>query len=265
MVGCWCQHQLILNTQLLMWRSARWGNRGSRRSQHRNIERERLLYALICHETATLSSFVPSAAALESRSSSGHRRSRRGPDMAVTPNLQNGSGPTERSSTKGGAAPLAAAPPSPPSLLTRLTACLQYGFVSVAITLFNRAVFSVYAFNFPSLVTLLQVLVSLIFMCALPSAAAATLPLPRRLVVAPTHALHRSSTPHRQCLQAGPAAWLQLLPCPCLQVRPACRGPHAVWCHLAAQRTEGRPPGLFLVAIRGVWGDGAAAPECAHV
>lgn len=38
---------------------------------------------------------------------------------------------------------LAAASGLPPGLLTRLLACLQYGFVSVAITLFNRAVFSV--------------------------------------------------------------------------------------------------------------------------
>ena len=39
--------------------------------------------------------------------------------------------------------PLPAALQPPPSLLTRLLACLQYGFVSIAITLFNRAVFSV--------------------------------------------------------------------------------------------------------------------------
>ncbi|KAL4422650.1 hypothetical protein ABPG75_008847 [Micractinium tetrahymenae] len=94
--------------------------------------------------------------------------------MAVVPHLQNGSGPAERAASKGGGtappatpAPLAAAPPS---LLTQLVACLQYGLVSVAITLFNRAVFSVYAFNFPSLFTLLQVLVSLILMCALRAA-----------------------------------------------------------------------------------------------
>ncbi|KAL4449009.1 hypothetical protein ABPG77_007726 [Micractinium sp. CCAP 211/92] len=90
--------------------------------------------------------------------------------MAVIPHLQNGSGPVERAASKASAAPLTAAPPPPPSLLTRLMACLQYGFVSVAITLFNRAVFSVYAFNFPSLVTLLQVLVSLVFMYALRAA-----------------------------------------------------------------------------------------------
>lgn len=48
----------------------------------------------------------------------------------------------------------------------------RYGFVSVAITLFNRAVFSVYQFNFPSTVTLLQILVSLAFMYALRAAGA---------------------------------------------------------------------------------------------
>lgn len=62
----------------------------------------------------------------------------------------------------------AAAPPA--TLVTRLVACLQYGFVSVAITLFNRAVFSVYHFNYPSVVTLIQILVSLAFMYALRAA-----------------------------------------------------------------------------------------------
>lgn len=38
---------------------------------------------------------------------------------------------------------------------------------SVALTLFNRAVFSVYRFNYPSLVTLLQILISLVYMYAL--------------------------------------------------------------------------------------------------
>jgi hypothetical protein len=55
----------------------------------------------------------------------------------------------------------------PPTLLGRLLVCLQYGLVSVAITLFNRAVFSVYHFNFPSTVTLLQILVSLVYMYGL--------------------------------------------------------------------------------------------------
>lgn len=41
---------------------------------------------------------------------------------------------------KQGLLPAAA---QPPSLAKRLLACLQYAFVSIAITLFNRAVFSV--------------------------------------------------------------------------------------------------------------------------
>lgn len=62
-------------------------------------------------------------------------------------------------------------PPPPEQLLaTRLTACLQYGAVSTAITLFNRAVFSVYNFNFPATVTLLQILVSVVLMAALGAA-----------------------------------------------------------------------------------------------
>lgn len=109
--------------------------------------------------------------------------------MAVVPRLQNGSGTPEGAANKGAAVPPATAAPlavAPPSLLTRLLACLQYGFVSVAITLFNRAVFSVYAFNFPSLVTLLQVLVSLVFMCAV--GLAPPLRAPAALLCKPAHA-----------------------------------------------------------------------------
>ncbi|GAB4824177.1 hypothetical protein N2152v2_011223 [Parachlorella kessleri] len=57
--------------------------------------------------------------------------------------------------------------PEPVKLSTRVIACLQYGLVSTSITLFNRAVFSVYHFNFPSFVTLVQILVSLVYMYAL--------------------------------------------------------------------------------------------------
>lgn len=34
--------------------------------------------------------------------------------------------------------------------LRKLTACLSYGTVSVSMTLFNKAVFSIYQFNYPS-------------------------------------------------------------------------------------------------------------------
>lgn len=51
----------------------------------------------------------------------------------------------------------------------RLIACLQYGAISTSITLFNRAVFSVYHFNYPSFVTLVQIVVSIVYMYALRS------------------------------------------------------------------------------------------------
>lgn len=46
----------------------------------------------------------------------------------------------------------------------KLTACLSYGTVSVSMTLFNKAVFSVYRFNYPNFVTTLQLILSIIFM-----------------------------------------------------------------------------------------------------
>lgn len=53
------------------------------------------------------------------------------------------------------------------SVQQRAVACLQYGIVSVSITLFNRAVFSVYHFNFPAFVTLVQLVVSIAYIYAL--------------------------------------------------------------------------------------------------
>jgi tetrahydromethanopterin S-methyltransferase subunit C len=49
----------------------------------------------------------------------------------------------------------------------RLTACLSYGTVSVSMTLFNKAVFSVYQFNFPNFVTTLQIIISILYMLVL--------------------------------------------------------------------------------------------------
>ena len=49
----------------------------------------------------------------------------------------------------------------------RLTACLSYGTVSVSMTLFNKAVFSVYQFNYPNFVTTLQIIISIVYMLAL--------------------------------------------------------------------------------------------------
>jgi hypothetical protein len=50
------------------------------------------------------------------------------------------------------------------SFATRLGACVQYAAVSTCLTLFNRAVFTVYAFNYPNIVTLLQLLISIVYM-----------------------------------------------------------------------------------------------------
>ena len=51
-----------------------------------------------------------------------------------------------------------------PSAAKKLIACLSYGSVSVSITLFNKAVFSVYGFHYPNFVTTLQILVSILYM-----------------------------------------------------------------------------------------------------
>lgn len=52
----------------------------------------------------------------------------------------------------------------PPSNAKKLLACLSYGSVSVSITLFNKAVFSVYGFHYPNFVTTLQIVVSILYM-----------------------------------------------------------------------------------------------------
>ena len=53
------------------------------------------------------------------------------------------------------------------SFLGRILACLSYGSVSVSITMFNKAVFSLYGFNYPNFVTTLQILVSILYMAIL--------------------------------------------------------------------------------------------------
>lgn len=53
---------------------------------------------------------------------------------------------------------------SSPTATQKLLACLSYGTVSVSITLFNKAVFSVYGFHYPNFVTTLQILVSILYM-----------------------------------------------------------------------------------------------------
>ena len=51
-----------------------------------------------------------------------------------------------------------------PSTSKKLLACVSYGTVSISITLFNKAVFSVYGFHFPNFVTTLQIVVSICYM-----------------------------------------------------------------------------------------------------
>ena len=48
--------------------------------------------------------------------------------------------------------------------------CLAYGIVSVSITLFNKAIFSVYKFEYPTFVTLVQIVLSIFFMVLLSKA-----------------------------------------------------------------------------------------------
>ena len=57
-----------------------------------------------------------------------------------------------------------------PSLASRFLACLSYGLVSISITLFNKAVFSIYKFNYPNLVTTLQIGVSILYLVLLRAA-----------------------------------------------------------------------------------------------
>ena len=53
------------------------------------------------------------------------------------------------------------------SFWVRLSTCLCYAFISVSITLFNKAVFSIFNFPFPSFVTTLQIVVSIFYMLVL--------------------------------------------------------------------------------------------------
>lgn len=57
--------------------------------------------------------------------------------------------------------------PDPPPFSKKIAACLSYGAVSVSITLFNKAVFTVYKFPYPCTVTALQISVSLVYMVIL--------------------------------------------------------------------------------------------------
>lgn len=52
----------------------------------------------------------------------------------------------------------------------KVISCLAYGIVSVSITLFNKAIFSFYSFEYPTFVTLVQVVLSIAFMILLGQA-----------------------------------------------------------------------------------------------
>jgi hypothetical protein len=53
------------------------------------------------------------------------------------------------------------------TVLRRLTACCCYGAISIMITLFNKAVFSVYRFPYPNVVTTYQIIVSIAYLLLL--------------------------------------------------------------------------------------------------
>jgi solute carrier family 35 len=73
--------------------------------------------------------------------------------------------------------PSGSEPVTPPVSLARSVGlCALYGCTSVSITFFNKAVFSVYAFNYPCTVTLLQIVVCLFFLRAAHAAKRITLP-----------------------------------------------------------------------------------------
>eukprot|EP00873_Tetraselmis_striata_P039390 jgi/Tetstr1/459654/TSEL_005010.t1 len=50
-----------------------------------------------------------------------------------------------------------------PSPLKQIMACVAYGSVSISITLFNKAIFAVYKFSYPNVVTLLQIMISIVY------------------------------------------------------------------------------------------------------
>ena len=110
-----------------------------------------------------------------------------------------------------------------PSLFTRLVACVQYGLVSTSITLFNRAVFSVYHFNFPNFVTSVQILVSIAFIYGLRAAGVIkTAPLTRAGArrVRSCWALGRRQGRPRRALPRRALAWRSHLLAALLPTRP---------------------------------------------
>lgn len=125
--------------------------------------------------------------------------------------------------------------------IRKLSACLSYGTVSVSMTLFNKAVFSVYQFNFPNFVTTLQIIISIIYMLILENL--------RILEIEPISM--RTAT--MVMLHLGLLlVFLMVL-----------RWPHLS--NLCGALCPGVSSDFFLVAVCGVWGHCTAIPHGAHV
>ncbi len=92
-----------------------------------------------------------------------------------------------------------------PSTSKKLLACLSYGTVSVSITLFNKAVFSVYGFHYPNFVTTLQIVVSILYMNLLKGVGlfhfAPLTAKGARQVRWPVHRAKHSGTRHGECMR----------------------------------------------------------------
>lgn len=69
-----------------------------------------------------------------------------------------------------------AAETSPSSISRSMAICALYGVTSVSITFFNKAIFSLYAFRYPCIVTLVQILVCLTLLTIARLAGFLTLP-----------------------------------------------------------------------------------------
>lgn len=67
----------------------------------------------------------------------------------------------------------------------RAIACLAYGLVSTSITLFNKAIFAHFNFNYPNLVTSMQLAISILYMLAIRGFGLA------RIDQLPLHKLHK--------------------------------------------------------------------------
>lgn len=88
----------------------------------------------------------------------------------------NPSGSTGRLEPRSPGARLKAQVEETPAISRSIVLCAFYGTVSVTITFFNKAVFSVYGFHFPCFVTLMQIMVCLTFLTFAGLSGLVTLP-----------------------------------------------------------------------------------------